>query len=68
MFNLFRATCEPTIFCAIRDGGALPGFLRAPAWEYEGRATEPYGTTADLDKKAEAALFRQMGFYIFARD
>lgn len=67
MFNLFHKTDEPTIVCALRDGSALPGFLRSPAWEFEGRASRLDSTTAALDARAEAAMFRQAGFYIFTR-
>lgn len=66
MFNLFRQKHEPTIVCALPEGGALPFFLHE-AWEYEGKVAEIESQQLEFDKPALSAMLRQNGFYLYTR-
>lgn len=68
MFNLFHHKQEPSIHCALRDGAALPDFLRNRAWRYDGKVETVDGTLQQLDARAAEAVIDTTGYYIFTRD
>lgn len=68
MFNLFQQKADPSIICALRDGAALPHFLRHRGWKFDSKVEAIEGALDDFDAIAAEAVIDQAGFYIFTRD
>ena len=68
MFNLFQQKADPSIICALRDGAALPHFLRHRGWKFDSKVEAIKGALNDFDANAAEAVIDQTGFYIFTRN
>lgn len=66
MFNLFHQRHDPSIVCAVRNVGVMPGFLRKDRWEYGGQ-TDSLRSDLAYDNTAAEAVIEQTGFYLYAR-
>ncbi len=67
MFNIFQNTGEPTIRCALPDGGRLPDFLRETAWRFDGKVADIRAEQLSFDVSTVNAVMHQNGFYIYTR-
>lgn len=65
-FNLFKRRRTPDLYCAVPEDLAVPAFIAAERWEFDGkadRAKSPRGFKPDV----AASAARINGFYMFQR-
>lgn len=67
MFNLFQRTDEPTIICALPDGGRIPRFLRSEGWTYHCKVDDIRDEQFQCDRPWVEAVIDRNGFYVYAR-
>ncbi|WP_062017746.1 hypothetical protein [Aureimonas sp. AU4] len=67
MYNLFQHREDPSIVCALPDGGRLPPFLRDRAWRFGGKVDDIRAEQLSFDVSTVDAVLRQNGFYIYTR-
>ena len=67
MFNLFQQTDEPTIICALPDGGRVPRFLRGHGWAFRGKVDQIRSDQFASDKLSVDAMIHRNGYYIYTR-
>ncbi len=65
IYNVFRAKHEAQTYCAVPEDRAVPRFLNAQAWEFEGKIDGVGPGPLGFDEAAAAVGVRFNGFYLF---
>ena len=66
VFNLFKRRRAPDLYCAVPEDAAVPAFIGAERWEFDGRADRAK-TPPGFNARAARTASRLNGFYMFQR-
>lgn len=64
-YNLFRRKTQRGVYCAVPEDCVVPSFLRATAWDYDGRVSGEAASLLGFDPEAAETGVRFNGFYLF---
>ncbi len=65
VYNVFRRKGGDAVCCAVPEDCAVPHFVTAQTWAFDGKLAEPAAAPIGFDTTAADAGVRFNGYYLF---